>query len=365
MTRVLLLIKGLGRGGAERLVVDTVRYLDPTRSEVDVAYVLPWKCALVDEVRELGARVVCLGDARGRAWIPALRALSRSRRYDVVHAHSPVAGAAVRVVARAARHVYTEHNVWDRYRTATRWANMATFARNDRVIAVSDGVRSSIRYAGPFRGRPLPPIETLRHGVDPAGLERRASLSDGRAALAIPADVPLVTTVANFKPAKRHDVLLDAFARVRRRVTDAHLILVGTGPLEARLRARAAELGVSGAVRFAGVRDDVPSILAASDAFALASRHEGLPISLLEAMALGVPPVVTAVGGCPEVVEDGVSGRLVPPDDAEALAGALAGVLEDGAARRRLARAARARASRFHVSTAAARIERIYDEVSA
>ena len=105
----------------------------------------------------------------------------RRERVELVHAHSPVAAAAARVVAgRRTRVVYTEHNVWSRYHRATRAANLATFPRNDHVFAVSDMVRASIRYPGPMRLLPMPPLETLHHGLDPATAADRGATMSGR-----------------------------------------------------------------------------------------------------------------------------------------------------------------------------------------
>jgi glycosyltransferase involved in cell wall biosynthesis len=358
---VLVLIKGLGRGGAEQLLVSGVPYLDRQRHGYQFAYLLPWKDSLVPDLERAGLPVHCLDGASGAGWAGRLRALLRHERIDLVHAHSPVAAAAARLVAgRRTRIVYTEHNVWSRYHRATRAANLATFPRNDHVFAVSEMVRASIRYPASMRLLPMPPLETLHHGLDPA--TAAAWNGDGvREELGIPAGAPVIGSIANFKVAKDHATLLRATARVRQAVPGVRLLLVGQGPLEAETRRLAVELGVDESVVFAGFRTDARRLAASFDVFTLSSTYEGLPIALVEAMALGRPAVVTAVGGTPEVVTDGVDGLLVPSRDPAALADGLLRLLDDPALRERIGAAARLRAAAFDIRTAVARMEQVYD----
>jgi glycosyltransferase involved in cell wall biosynthesis len=166
--------------------------------------------------------------------------------------------------------------------------------------------------------------------------------------------------VANFKAAKDHATLLRATAHVRRAVPGVRLLLVGQGPLEAAARHLAAELGLEETVVFAGFRSDARRLAATFDVFTLSSTFEGLPIALLEAMALGRPAVVTRVGGVPEVVTDGAQGLLVPPRDPAALAEGLRCLLGDPQLRARMGTAARARALDFDIRKAVRRVEQVY-----
>jgi glycosyltransferase involved in cell wall biosynthesis len=357
---VLIVIKGLGRGGAEQLLLSGVPYLDTASYRYQFAYLLPWKDSLVPELTGAGFAVHCLEGARGPGWAGRLRALVRREGIGLVHVHSPVAAAGVRAVAgRRTRVVYTEHNLWDRYHPATWAANLATFPRNDHVFAVSETVRQSIRYPGPLRLLPMPPLETLHHGLDPAALPVPGR--DGvRAELGIPEDAPVVGSVANFKAAKDHATLLRAAAQVRQAIPSVRFVLVGQGPLEAETRRLAGQLGLDQTVVFAGFRTDATRLMAGFDAFALSSTYEGLPIALIEAMAVGCPAVVTRVGGTPEVVTDGVHGFLVPPRDPAALAAGLTRLLGDRALRDGLGQAAAARAQDFDIRTAVRRMEQVY-----
>ena len=362
MSGVLILIKGLGRGGAEQLLLSGVPYLDTGRYRYQFAYLLPWKDSLVPELRAAGPTVHCLDGASGAGWAGRLRSLIRREGIGVVHAHSPVAAAGARAVAgRRTRVVYTEHNLWGRYHPATYAANLVTFPRNDHVFAVSETVRASIRYPGPLRLLPMPPVETLHHGLDPAALPAPVQGHDGvRAELGLPADAPVVGSVANFKAAKDHATLLRAAVQVREAVPSVRFVLVGQGPLEAETRRLAGELGLDQTVVFAGFRPDATRLMAAFDAFALSSTYEGLPIALIEAMATGCPAVVTRVGGTPEVVADGVHGYLVPPKDPAALAAGLTRLLGDRSLRAGMGAAAAGRAQDFDIRRAVRRMEQVY-----
>jgi glycosyltransferase involved in cell wall biosynthesis len=366
--RVLFLIKGLGAGGAERLLVSAAPYLGGRGIDYEAAYLLPWKDALAGDLAGTGVPVTCLEATDGARWLGRLRRLVREHGIGLVHAHSPSVAAAARLALPrgwGTRFVYTEHNVWSRYHPLTRWANMLTYPRNDHVFAVSDRVRRSIRYPPPLARLPMPTVETLHHGLDLAAVARWGAADGVREELGIPPEAPVVGTVANLKPHKGHRVLLRAAALVRREVPDARFVLVGTGPLEAELRRQAVTLGLDGAVVFAGMRLDAPRVADAFDVFVLPSFQEGLSIALVEAMALGKAIVVTPVGGQLEVVEPGVHAVVVPPGDPGSLACAVVELLRDPDRRSSLGRAARERAVRFDIRRTVARLEAVYEELLA
>jgi glycosyltransferase involved in cell wall biosynthesis len=357
--RVLWLAKGLGRGGAEQLLVNCARHVDEERYEIEVAYVLPWKDALVPTLRALGVPVHCLGG--GLSWPLRLRALVRGRGYGLIHTHMPLPAVAARLLSGGVPLVHTEHNVWARYRRPTRLANAWTYGRNRGVIAVSAAVEHSID-----RGR-------LRRGVEPVVVHHGPDLGDAfvgsgarewaRRELDLDQEAFTIGSVANFTPKKDQLGLLAAHALVRAAVPEAMLVLIGSGPLEATLRERATRPDLRGGVVFAGSRGDVPALLPAFDVFALGSRQEGLPVSLMEAMTVGLPSVVTAVGGMPEIVTDGIEGVVVPPGDPAAFAGALVEFARDVPRRRGCGEAARKRSDEFDVAGAQRRIEDVYASV--
>jgi glycosyltransferase involved in cell wall biosynthesis len=368
--RVLLLIKGLKRGGAEQLLLHAAPHRDRSRFTYEVAYLLPDHDALVADLEAAGLPVHCLDGARGAGWVGRLVALARAREIDVVHVHSPYAAVGARLgLAGAGRRrpalVYTEHSLWGLYHPATYWGNAITYPLNRHVFAVSEQVRGSIRYPRPLGALAMPPVETLYHGLDLGAVAAAAAPDGVRAELGVPDGVPLVGTVANFRPEKGHRHLLQAAVTVRRALPETRFVLVGTGPLESRMRVVAEELGLGDSVVFTGYRPDAPRLMAAFDLFVLASTFEGFSIALAEAMALGRPSVVTRVGGLPEAVGDGQEGLIVSPADPRALADAMLDLLADPAARRRLGAAARRRAAAFDIRTAVCRMETVYQEVSA
>jgi glycosyltransferase involved in cell wall biosynthesis len=323
MKRILVLIKGLGRGGAEQLLVSAAPYLDRTQFEYEIAYLLPWKDALVPALRATGLKVHCLEHARGPAWMFRLKRLVQEREIDLVHAHSPMAGIGARFALcgpQSPRIVYTEHNLWNYYHPATRWGNLATFGLNDHVFAVSKQVQDSIRYPPQLKFLSMPPVETLYHGVDPEVTRNWGSVDGVRKELGIGQEALVVGTVANFRAQKGYEHLLDAALRVRRRIPGVRFVLIGQGPLEVAMRRRSERLGLEGTVIFTGYREDVPRLAGAFDVFTLSSLYEGLSIALVEAMVLRKPAVATAVGGIPEVIEHGKQGLLVAPGDAKGLA---------------------------------------------
>lgn len=170
-----------------------------------------------------------------------------------------------------------------------------------------------------------------------------------------------VIVVANLRRVKGLDVLVDAASQVVRRFPDARFQLVGSGPELGSITARAAAAGLGDRLACLGARDDVPSLLAESDIFVLPSRSESLPNSVLEAMASGLPIVASAVGGIPEVIEDGRTGVLVPAGDPHALAEALGRVMADASFASRLGAAARAEAeARYSFDRMAADFESLY-----
>jgi glycosyltransferase involved in cell wall biosynthesis len=366
--RVLWLTKGLGLGGAERLLTLMAPKLDRERFDVEVAYLLPWKDAFVGDLQQHQVSTICLGAKRTTdlAWVRALRRLLDQRRYAIVHTHSPVPAAAARLLTRPPTIlVHTEHNVWDRYRWPTYAANVATYHRNDAVLAVSDGVTASVCLPRWAVHRSLPPVETLLHGVEPDLAPRGpAARRSARSELGLAADVPVVGCVANLTPKKDHAGLLDAIERVRDHLPDVVLLLIGSGPLEQELRTSVTARGLGSTVRLLGSRDDVPDLLPGLDVFVLSSRFEGLPISLLEAMAAEVACVSTAVGGIPEAITDGVEGRLVPAGDSAALAEALTRVLTDEQQRHALGAAGRRRVvAEFSIDRAVRRTEQLYSQL--
>jgi len=356
--RVLWLVKGLGPGGAEQLLVSSARVADHEQHHYRVAYVRPDKTHLVGRLAASGVEAEHLG--MGVQWPRRLRQVMQET--DVVHAHSPLLAGVARVVARtipSARRpvtVSTEHNVWGSFSPPTRILNALTAGLDARRWAVSDEVRRSMWR--PLRGG----AEVLVHGIVQAdGAPRPGIREEVRASLGVPDTAVVAITVANLRKEKDYPNLMAAAQRALANNPDLVILAVGQGPLAEETKALHAELGLGERFKLLGYRTDVGDLLAASDIFVLGSAFEGLPVSIMEAMAAGLPVVATAVGGVPEAVEDGRNGLLVPPRDPIALSEALLTLAHDTALRSTLGASAQQRSHAFDIRTAVRVQESAYD----
>jgi glycosyltransferase involved in cell wall biosynthesis len=362
--RVLWLTKGLGPGGAERLLAALARSIDRDRFSPTAAYLLPEKDHLVPELAEAGVAAVCLDGASEHdlRWARRLRQLVVEQNIDVVHAHAPYPAAVARPVLRSLGRrrpaiVYTEHNSWDGYERPTRWANALTYSLDDARLAVSPAALASM--PAPFRRR----TEVLIHGIDLDEAAAHGAARDRlRTELGVGDTTVLVVTLANLRAHKDYPTLLGAARRALDAGAPIRFVAVGQGPLEAAVRTQASRLGLGDAFEFLGFRADALDVLAAGDIFTLSSKAEGYPVSLMEALALGLPVVATAVGGIPEAVRSGVEGLTVPPSRPDLLGDALAQLAGDAERRAQFGRAARARSALFDIRRATERIEAVYNE---
>jgi len=365
--RVLWLIKGLGPGGAEHLLVSHARVGDLGRFRYTVAYVIPWKNHLVPRLTELGVVTACIGKGRrgGLLWPFRVSRLVRSGDFDIVHAHSPLLAVAARMSARTLRRsrrpavVSTEHNVWQRYARPTRWLNAVTCGLDDHRWAVSG------RVANSTGGRAADRTSVLVHGVVQDDL---VPSWDGRnrvrADLGLAEGTTVVLTVANLREQKDYPNLMAAARVVLDAVDDVVFLAVGQGPDEEKVHALHADLGLGDGFQLLGYREDVPDLLSAADIFVLASKYEGYPIAVMEALSMGLPVVSTDVGGVPDTLEEGVQGLLVPPGDPERLAAAIQRLIGDPALRTRMSEAARVTGLKFDIRTAVTEQEAAYAELA-
>ena len=366
--RVLWLVKGLGPGGAERLMVAAAGAHDRAVVSLRTAYLLPWKDALVPELETLDVPCTCLEvrDERDVRWAGRLRRLLIEHPVDVLHAQSPYPAGIARLVVRTLprrirpKVVYTVHNTWTSFSRPTRWLTGATYGLDAADVAVSEVVHTTL----PDRARSR--TETLIHGIDLAGVRAQRARRDAiRAELGLAPDEIVVGTVANFRAQKDYPNLLATARLLADREVPVRIVAVGQGPQEDETRALHASLGLGDRVILTGRRDDAVAVMGACDAFVMASNNEGLPVAIMEALALGLPVVSTAVGGIPEAITDDVDGLLVPARDPERLAAAITRVVTDPALRARLAAGAAAAGDRYNIRTTTARLEDIYRTVGA
>ena len=363
---MLWLVKGLGPGGAERLLVLSARHRDRGRFAVRVGYLLPHKVALVAELEAEGVPCLCLGRARlaDLRWLRTLRRSLVTEPVDVVHAHSPLAAVGARLVVRSLprrrrpKLVTTDHSLWSGHTRLTRWADAVTSGLDDAHFAVSEAVQASLPRWLRHRSEVVP------HGVDVQQV--RADGSD-RARVREEQDLDpgalVVGTVANLRAVKAYPDLFAAATVVVARMPDVRFVTVGQGPLEEEIRCLHRELGLGDRVQLLGHRQDAVRVMGACDVFCLASHHEGLPVALMEALALGLPVVATAVGGITEMMDDGCEGLLVAPGRPDQLATALLEVLGDPSRRADMAAAAARRGDRLSIDGAVRRVEAVCAEL--
>ncbi|MGH7559291.1 MAG: glycosyltransferase [Gemmatimonadota bacterium] len=331
MPRIFHLVKGLGRGGAEVLLAEGLRFADRDHFDYGYGYFLPHKAALVPSLAGQGADVVCF-DCRNNLSIlwAAKRVANHLQEWgaQLLHCHLPMAGVAGRVAGRMSGIpvVYTEHNRMERYHPITRRLNVVTWRWQDRVIAVSAEVAKSIQVHADSVVR----TDVVLNGVDTDRFDRaRVDGPAMRRRLGIPIEVPVIGTVAVFRAQKALEDWLRAARILLDSRPDLHFLLVGDGPLRDEIVAQARGLDLEDVVHFPGLQEDVRPYLAAMDLFMVSSVFEGLPVALLEAMAMRCRVVATAVGGVPEVIRDGENGFLVAPRQPGALARCASQLLTD------------------------------------
>ena len=356
MTRVLQVL-GRSAGGIARHVAQVTEALDGADGlAVDVAAPpdLPFP------MPNLRYPVTIPDGGRGHLEpIRFLRATVREQGYDVVHAHGLRAGVDACVAARgSARRLVTIHNLVTN-ETKGKMAGIYGLAEPavvrlaDRTLAVSEEIAARLRSRA---GRAGDRIEVLYLGVGekPPVSRTRAEV---RAELAVGESTRLIVTASRLQAQKNLPVMFEAL----RSVQDSVLAIAGQGELESELRALATDMGLADRVRFLGFRADVADLMAAADVFCLSSVWEGVPLAVQEAILLGTPVVGTKVGGMPEIVEDGRTGRLVEPNNHVALSAALRQVLGDaGLAKAYTDAALVALRKRFSTDRMLARLKELY-----
>jgi glycosyltransferase involved in cell wall biosynthesis len=371
--RVLTIIDSLGVGGAESSLPILLRHLD--REQFDM-YVLALRAVPSNHVLDMVAR-----ESRGLVQWPGRRLPSLERvlllgrqlrrgEFDLVHTHLLYSNVHGSTAARLAGvpHVATLHNLRpsrERPVALAKWAvEVAALRANaGAVIAVAEEVGRA--YSEPW-GVDSRKITVIPNAVDLERFRVNERLAERtRTELLAGASGPLVVAVGRVGALKGFDVLARAAGRLRNTHPELRVVIAGRDATDAGVvRQAIAGCGVGDIVRLVGQRADIPQLLAAADAFALPSIWEGGPIALLEAMAAGVPVVASSIGGIPEVVADGVNGRLVPAGDDEALARALGEVLAHPEQARCLAAAGRETVQQYGAVGWARRIEAVYRSVA-
>jgi glycosyltransferase involved in cell wall biosynthesis len=327
--RILFLSTSMGMGGADSQLLTAAQELQARGNEVLIVSLTP--------LGPMGLRALDLGIATKslemRRGIPdprgllQLARLIRAWRPDVVHSHmvhANLMARAARLIAPVPVLVSTIHNIYE-----GGWLLMAAYRLTnglvDQMTIISEAAADRFIREGIV---PRRLIRVAPNGVDPALYQQAPGVRDGlRQALGL-GQAFVWLAVGRFEIAKDYPNMLRAFAAVRERRKEAVLVLVGRGSLQEDTEGLARELRLDAAVRFLGVRNDVPALLSAADGYVMSSAWEGLPMVLLEAAAGGLPVVTTNVGGTAEAVLDGETGFVVPPREHQTLAEAMLRLME-------------------------------------
>ena len=375
----ILFVNHVGKiSGAERSLLAMLERLDrgrfrpvvacPAGPLVDVLHAIGIETRAVPVCRLKRSRRPLEAARNLRSWFAAaraIRALLRAERIDVVHANSTTAHlcagrAAGRSSVPCVWHCRDLVRLGVLGRMLGRWA--------DRVVAISDAVGQALRDGGV----PSEKVRRIYNGLDADAFTADVKPGGTRGRLGLLVEHRVAVMVAQFAPWKRHMDFLGAFAQVAEQMPSARALVVGDDvfgdhpALRGRLESLCRHLEIADRVTFTGFRTDVAQIIANSDVLVMPSLAEPFGRVALEAMAVAVPVIGTAAGGLPEVVEDGVTGLLVPPHDPNRLAEAMEWILRDRRRSRRMGRAGRERVrERFGIAETVRQVETLYDELLA
>lgn len=360
---VLILIDHLERAGAETVAVRIAAGLARSSRYAPLLCATRSGGPLEEILRESAVEYFILGRSRSfdiLKFAPLVRTI-RERKIALIHAHKMGSNIWGNAVGRiAGRPAVIAHVHGQRHSPRERAVQRMITALSDRVVAVSEYERAALVGN---RSDLAAKIIAVHNGIDARAVPS-APAARVKAALGLPENGRIVGIVAGLRPEKSVETFLRAAREVSKAAPDARFLVVGGGAGMEPLVATAASLGIAERCRFTGSRPDAFEIASIFDVAVLSSKREGLPMALLEHMALSKPVVATRVGGVPEAVENGVNGFLVPPLDHIAMADAIGRLLRDarlaaamGAAGRRLC------VEKFSMESMLARIIGVYDEV--
>ena len=344
--RILHVINSLLVGGAERSLVHSAKALEALDCEVEVCTIFHGG-PFADEIRAAGLQVHNLGVDPGFAQfrasrkydprsVPRLARLINRGRYDIVHSHlfpTNYITAAARLVCRGPRFVVTEHNVFNRRRRGRifRVLESALYSRYDAIVAVSAEVGESLAAWQP---QVAPRMLVIPNAVQiEEGRSRSAAAEKLRTALGLEQAESIVLFVGRLEHPKGPDILLSALPALFAARPRARALFVGDGSMRQQCNELLVELSLTDKATLLGARKDIRDLMALADLVVLPSRWEGLPLTLLEALAMATPVVATNVGGVANVVNQAEAGWIVPPNDTDALACALTKALSDPGSR--------------------------------
>ncbi|MBI5469514.1 MAG: glycosyltransferase [Deltaproteobacteria bacterium] len=326
---IMHLVQGLEVGGLEHVVVSLIKGLDRSRYASSV-------CCF-DTLGSLAGslngstKVHLLKRKQGidYAYPFRLAAFLKREKIQILHLHNSTAyfyGVIAGKLAGTPVVIYTEHARDVRPNMKVRVADRVLSVFTDRVVAVAGFIKKNLveqEWFDPLK------ITIAYNGVDGSRFSAANDTAGIKKELGLGERSKVVGIVARLDPIKNHRSLIEAMDKVVKEFPDSVLLIIGDGPLRGELTELVSRLGLEKNIRLLGTRGDVERLLSIFDVFVLSSLSEGLPLTLLEAMASGRPIIATGVGGIPEVIENGVDGIIVPPGNTESLAKAITGLLND------------------------------------
>lgn len=367
---VFHVLNDLRTGGAENFVVQMLRYHDCEKYQpVCICLRKPLHSYLERTVEALRVPIYFLQVREVKlGWLHnwALDRLYRQYRPTVVHTHLGGLGYtwSLSIKHGTPVRIHTVHSIASKDLGTSVGRRVRILAFRYRIggvvpVAIAEEVARTIEQLYGYKNPPVIPngVPINEYAPDP---EKRLQFRRTHGA---ELNASVIVHVGRFVELKNHALLLRAFAKLQS-THPLYLWLVGDGELRTTMEQLAQELGVADRVRFWGVRSDVADILNAADIFTLPSKYEGNPMSVMEAMAAGLPVVATAVGGVPELVEEGVSGFLTPNEDTDALTNALQQLVDNAGLRQRMGEAALRRArEKFDIRHTVRAYETLYEEI--
>jgi len=323
--RVLHVTFNMGIGGTEQVIRQLIMGMKPHDIECEIFCIDGNIGPIGQTLQESGIPVHTVARKQGfdRLLIGAIRKRLKEGRFDVVHCHqyTPWLYGWLAAFGTRARVVFTEHGRFypDRYRYKAMLVNPVMALLTPAVVAISSATKEALAT---YEFIPRKKIQVIYNGILP--LSRNQPEADKiRESLGIPKDAFVAGTVSRLDPVKNQTMMLRAFAEFLKTCPNSYLLMVGDGPDKEKLIALAEECGISERTVFTGFINNPVHHLAAMDVFLLSSHTEGTSMTLLEAMSLGIPSVVTRVGGNPEIIEDGKTGILTEPDQSRSFSMAL------------------------------------------
>ena len=346
------------------LLPETLKLHSKDRFEFIYGYFLPWKDQMVSKLNENGVQVMCFNASNNaeiiyKVW--EVVKFVRQHKIQLIHAHLPWAGIVARIVGKFCNVpvIYTEHNLQERYHFLTRKVNLFTMNHLSRMVAVSQEVATSIRK---HKINNAVPVDIILNGVNTDEFNPQFFRDDlVRKELGIPLDAPVIGTVAVFRFQKRLDLWMDLAASILETCQDVHFVIVGDGPLRESLIGKRIELGMEHRIHMPGLKTDVRNYLRMFDIYMLSSIYEGLPLALLEGMAMENAIITTDAGGVGQAVRHEIDGLVCSVTEPEKLVDFAVFLLNDPSSRLKYKKQARKRAIQsFSMEKMVFELEEIY-----